>query len=68
MEVVVVSTFVAELNSDFSPDPEENVFSSIWNEYERVIIKSLITSFGLDFIVHDQHGGDGCSFVPTKTG
>ncbi len=58
MEVVVVSTFVAELNSDFSPDPEENVFSSIWNEYERVIIKSLITSFGLDFIVHDQHGGD----------
>ena len=53
-----MSTFVAELNSDFSPDPEENVFSSIWNEYERVIIKSLITSFGLDFIVHDQHGGD----------
>ena len=53
-----MSTFVAELNSDFSPDPEENVFSSIWNEYERVIIKSLITSFWLDFIVHDQNGGD----------
>lgn len=53
-----MSSFVAELNSGFSPDPEENVFSSIWNEYERVIMKSLITSFGLDFLVHDQHGGD----------
>ena len=53
-----MSSFVAELKNGFSPDPEENLFSSIWNEYERVIIKSLITSFGLDFLVHDQHGGD----------
>ena len=50
--------FVAELNNGFSPEPEENVFASIWNEYERVIMQSLITSFGLDFLVHDQHGGD----------
>ena len=53
-----MSSFVAELNNGFVPEPEENVFSSIWNEYERVIMQSLITSFGLDFIVHDQHGGD----------
>ena len=53
-----MSTFVAELNNGFYPEPEENVFSSIWNEYERVIMQSLITSFGLDFLVHDQHGGD----------
>ncbi len=53
-----MSSFVAELNNGFSPDPEENVFSSIWNEYERVIMQSLITSFGLDFLVHDRHGGD----------
>lgn len=53
-----MSSFVAELNSGMSPDPEENVFASIWGEYERVIIQSLITSFGLDFLVHDQHGGD----------
>lgn len=58
MEVFILSSFVAELDSGFSPDPEENVFSSIWNEYERVIMQSLITSFGLDFLVHDQHGGD----------
>ena len=53
-----MSSFVAGLNNGFSSDPEENVFSSIWNEYERVIIQSLITSFGLDFLVHDQYGGD----------
>lgn len=50
--------FISELNKDFSPKPEENVFTSIWNEYERVILQSLITSFGLDFLVQDQHGGD----------
>lgn len=53
-----MSSFVAELNKGVSPEPEENVFSSIWNEYERVIMQSLVTSFGLDFLVHDQHGGD----------
>ena len=39
-------------------EPEDNVFCSIWAEYERVILQSLVTSFGLDFIVNDQHGGD----------
>ena len=53
-----MSEFMAELNNGMVPDPKENVFASIWNEYERVIIKSLITSFGLDFLVKDQHGGD----------
>lgn len=54
----ILSAFVAELNKGVSPEPEENVFSSIWNEYERVIMQSLVTAFGLDFLVHDQHGGD----------
>lgn len=53
-----MSSFVAELKKGMSSDPEENVFASIWGEYERVIIQSLLTSFGLDFLVHDQHGGD----------
>lgn len=53
-----MNSFVAELNSGFSSEPDENVFVSIWNEYERVIMQSLITSFGLDFLAHDQHGGD----------
>lgn len=53
-----MNLFLADLSSSISPVPEENVFKGIWNEYERVIIQSLITSFGLDFLVHDQHGGD----------
>ena len=56
--MVTMDGFISELNRDFSPKPEENVFTSIWNEYERVILQSLITSFGLDFLVQDQHGGD----------
>lgn len=54
----ILSSFVAELNKGVLPEPEENVFSSIWNEYECVIMQSLITSFGLDFLIHDQYGGD----------
>ena len=53
-----MSSFVGELNKGFEPEPNENIFASIWGEYEKVIIQSLITSFGLDFLVHDQYGGD----------
>ncbi len=52
------ATFVGELKNGPRMDPEDNVFRSIWAEYERVILQSLVTSFGLDFLVHDQHGGD----------
>ena len=52
------SNYLVELNNGISPDPSKNVFSDIWNEYERVILHSLVTSFGLDFLVHDQRGGD----------
>ena len=58
LEVFILCSFIVELNKGFSPEPKENVFSSIWNEYERVIMQSLITSFGLDFIIHDRYGGD----------
>lgn len=36
----------------------ETVFSQMWNAYRGVILHSIVTSFGLDFLVHDQHGGD----------
>lgn len=35
-----------------------NAYISIFQQYEKVIINSLITSFGLDFLLTDQHGGD----------
>lgn len=50
--------FIDELRNGCDIEPTENIFKSIWNEYERVIIESLITSFGLDFIVGDNIGGD----------
>ena len=53
-----MSEFINKLNRSVSPDPENNVFADIWRQYERVVLHSLITSFGLDFLVHDQHGGD----------
>ena len=37
---------------------DRNEYVSIFQQYEKVIIDSLITSFGLDFIIQDQHGGD----------
>lgn len=39
-------------------DPEKDIYSNIFSQYEHIIIQSLITSFGLDFLVRDQHGGD----------
>lgn len=54
-----MASFVAEVNSDFAPDIDKNesVFKDVWEQYENVIVQSLITSFGLDFI-QDQYGGD----------
>ncbi len=37
---------------------ECNAYSSIFQQYEKVVIDSLITSFCLDFLLQDQHGGD----------
>lgn len=51
-------TFARLSATGFEPMEEENVCDSIFQQYERVIVESLITSFGLDFIVRDQHGGD----------
>lgn len=37
---------------------ENSIFSEMWNAYRSTILHSIITSFGLDFIVRDQNGGD----------
>lgn len=50
--------YIEALNSGMSPEPKQTFFQNIWNEYERVVLQSLVTSFGLDFLVHDQFGGD----------
>jgi hypothetical protein len=50
--------FIEAIASNFRTDEDGNVFAGIWNSYEKVVLHSLITSFGLDFLVHDQRGGD----------
>lgn len=50
--------YVIDVGKEFHPDPAEPVMEGIFQQYERVIIESLVTSFGLDFLIRDQHGGD----------
>lgn len=50
--------YVLATGSNFSPEPDDNIMTSIFKQYESVIIESIITSFGLDFLVKDRHGGD----------
>ncbi len=37
---------------------DDDVFSCIWKQYERVVLESLLTAFLLDFMVTDVYGGD----------
>jgi len=52
------SCFAFEAQKTFYPGLNENIMDSIFKQYERVVIESIVTSFGLDFILKDQHGGD----------
>lgn len=54
----MTTAYAGQFTKDFSIDPGEDVKESIFKQYERVVIESIITSFGLDFLVRDQHGGD----------
>ncbi len=52
------SSLLAHLSRGKNHNPQGNVFNNVWSEYEDVILHSLVTSFGLDFLVADQNGGD----------
>ena len=53
------NNIINEINSGYIPLKEENIYNSLFDEYERIIVQSLITSFGLElFIKIDQYGGD----------
>lgn len=51
-------SFVLNIEEDFSPELEKSVFENLFDQYERVIFSSIITAFGLDLFIKDQHGGD----------
>ena len=58
MTATAIDSFVANVGNDFIPAPEDKVIDSLMAQYERVVIQSLITSFGLDAFIQDRLGGD----------
>jgi len=49
-------TFVSQI--DLDETPIEDSYESIFDQYEKVVVQALVTSFGLDFLIQDRHGGD----------
>lgn len=66
METSNLFAFVQEMDRDdifIEDEPDHShqdmVFNSLFPEYEKVVVKSLISSFGLDFLlITDRRGGD----------
>lgn len=50
--------FVKDIDSYYSQEPNETVLDSLFRGYEKVIFKSIVTSFGLEHFISDQYGGD----------
>ncbi len=53
-----MNNIVLEIDKSYVPDADTTPYKSILKEYERVVLESLISSFGLDFLIQDKHGGD----------
>lgn len=53
-----MSNYVCAVGDHMPSDPNESIMDLLFQQYKRVIVESLITSFGLDFLVKDQYGGD----------
>lgn len=54
----MANTFVASISDAPTLYAEESLRFSLFEEYKRVVMESLISSFGLDFLMGDRHGGD----------
>ncbi len=50
--------FISNIEPRFNRNSDETVLESIFQEYEHVVFKSIITAFGLDLFIKDQYGGD----------
>ena len=50
--------YLTQVEQGFYPNSKDNVRNSLFEQYERILSESLITSFGLDAFIQDQHGGD----------
>lgn len=52
------ANFIASLDDTSCIVKEDSIYESLFKQYERVVLESLITSFGLDMLMGDKHGGD----------
>ena len=50
--------FIEKLDANIFVSDDKETKKSLFQEYERVILDSLLQTFGLDFIIQDQYGGD----------
>lgn len=60
-ESLAIAQFSREINNApvLDNDEQPNVFRDIISQYESVVVKSIVTSFGLDFLLfNDRRGGD----------
>lgn len=58
MGTMNAKNYMAAVTETKYTNPNGNIFDGIWQSYERIVLHSLVTSFGLDFIVQNQQGGD----------
>lgn len=54
----IIKSLVLNIEEEFSPELEKSVFENLFEQYEKVIFSSIITAFGLDLFIQDQHGGN----------
>lgn len=54
----MATNFISALDANPDISEQDNLYNSLFRQYERVVMESLITSFGLDFLIGDKHGGD----------
>jgi len=54
----MAANYVLNASSNFDIGLDEPIMPNLLQQYERVVVESLITTFGLDFILNDRHGGD----------
>ena len=48
---MAIASSVVSFDKGYIPSPDEPILDSMLQQYERVLLESIITSFGLDFIV-----------------
>lgn len=59
--------FLEQLNNSKISE-EGPILQNLWGEYQKIIVRSLITAFGLDFLIKDYFGGDVDTVHNVKNG